>query len=67
MGKDGIEVFAALVNHCGKADDLRPCADDDEKLEFAVVLLVYIAVFRFVVHHFILTINILNFTANLII
>ena len=32
VGENGVEILAALGNDGGQADDLRPCADDDEQL-----------------------------------
>ena len=32
VGQDGVEILPAFGNHRGQADDLRPCAYDDEKL-----------------------------------
>ena len=37
MRQDGVEVGAALVDDRRQPDDFRAGADDDEKLEFAVV------------------------------
>ena len=36
--KDRVKVRAALSNDRREPDDLRPCADDDEQFQFAVVL-----------------------------
>ena len=38
MGKEGIKISAALVDHRRKADDLGSCADDDQQLQLAVFL-----------------------------
>ena len=38
MGKDGVEVFSAFVDHCSKTDDFRSCAYNYQQLQFAVVL-----------------------------
>ena len=38
VGQEGIEILPALGDDRGQADDLRPGAHDDEKLQFAVVL-----------------------------
>lgn len=38
MGKNHIKIFATLVNHSGKADNLGSCADYDEKLKLPVIL-----------------------------
>lgn len=37
MGQNRIEIHSTLVNYGSKADDLRPCSDDDEEFEFAVI------------------------------
>ena len=47
MGQNDVEVLAALVNHCCKTDNLGTCADDDDKLQFAIVLEAHIAVIVF--------------------
>ena len=38
VGQEGIEILPALGDDCGQADNLRASADDDQKLQFAVVL-----------------------------
>lgn len=38
VGQEGVKILPALGDHRGQADDLRPGAHDDEKLQFAVVL-----------------------------
>ena len=48
--EDGIEILAALADDSGEADDLRPRAHDDEQLQLAVVLELYIAVIKFHIH-----------------
>ena len=47
MGEDDVEIAAALVDDCGKADDFGARAHDDAKLEFAVVLPLYIGIVEF--------------------
>ena len=47
MGEDYVEIAAALVDDCGKADDFGARAYDDAKLEFAVVLPLYIGIVEF--------------------
>ena len=38
MGQNGVEIFPALGDHRRQPDDLRPGADNDQKLQFSVVL-----------------------------
>ena len=47
MGQDNIEVLAALVDDCGKADDLRACTHDNAKFQFAILLPMNIAKIKF--------------------
>ena len=47
MGKDAVEVFAAFVDYCCKADDFRACADDYEEFETAVVFELGVAIVCF--------------------
>lgn len=47
MGENDIEVLTALVDDCGKADDLRACANHDDELQFAILLPVYVAIIKF--------------------
>ena len=47
MGEDYVEIAAALVDDCGKADDFGARAHDDAKLELAVVLPLYIGIVEF--------------------
>ena len=47
VGEDYIEIPATLVDDCGKADNLRTCTDDDAKLQFAILLPVYIGIICF--------------------
>ena len=47
MGENHVEVLAALVDNCGKADDLRACAHHDDELQLAVVLPMNIAIIKF--------------------
>ena len=47
VGENHIEVLAALVDDCGKADNLRTCTDDDAKLQFAILLPLYIGIICF--------------------
>ena len=42
MSQNNIEVFTAFIDDCGKADNLRACADNNYQLQFAVVLKFYI-------------------------
>lgn len=44
MGENHIEVLTALVDNCGKADDLGAGADDDAEFEFAVFLPVNVCI-----------------------
>lgn len=37
VGKDGVEVPAALLDHLAQADDLRARADDDQQFKAPVV------------------------------
>ena len=37
VSENDIEILAAFLDHGGQADDLRTCADDDQKFQFAVV------------------------------
>ena len=52
MGQNDVEVFAALVDDCGKTDYLRAGADYDAKFEFAVFLPRNITIieFRLLIH-----------------
>jgi len=36
MGQNRIEILPAFFDHGGKPDDFRPCADDNQKLQFSV-------------------------------
>ena len=47
VSKDYIEVLAALVDDGSKTDDLRACTNNDTKLEFTVLLPLYIGVIKF--------------------
>ena len=47
MGEDDVEIAAALVDDCGKADDFGARAHDDAKLELAVVLPLYVGIVEF--------------------
>ena len=38
MRQNAVEIFPALFDHLGQADDLRPGADDDQELQAAVLL-----------------------------
>ena len=38
MSKDTVEIFPAFVDDCRKADDFRPCADDNKQFQFSVIL-----------------------------
>ena len=37
MSQDRVEVDATLADYGSQTNDLRPCSDDDEEFEFAVV------------------------------
>ena len=47
MGKDDIEVLAALVDDSCKADDFRTCTDNDTELEFTILLPVDVGLVEF--------------------
>ena len=38
VGENHVKIYTSFVNHSGKTDDLRPCANDDQQFQFAVVL-----------------------------
>ena len=46
MGEDYVKILAALVDNCGKADDLGAGADDDAEFEFAVFLPVNVCIIK---------------------
>ena len=47
MGENHVEVLAALVDDCGKADDLRACAHHDDELQLAILLPMNIGIIKF--------------------
>ena len=47
VGENHVEILAALVDDCSKADNLRTCTDDDAKLQFAILLPLYIGIIYF--------------------
>ena len=47
MGENHVEVLTALVDDCGKTDNLGACTDDDAKLQFAILLPLYIGIICF--------------------
>ena len=36
--QQAVKVLTALINHCSKADNLRPCANNNQKLQLSIVL-----------------------------
>ena len=47
VSKNDIEILAAFIDDCGKADDLGTGADDDDQLQLAVVLPLDITIIEF--------------------
>ena len=47
VGENHVEVLAALVDDCGKADDFRACAHHNDELQLAVLLPVNIGIIKF--------------------
>ena len=61
MCKDAVEIFAAFVDYCCKADDFGACADDYQEFEATVVLEGYVAVVCFEFHYFLMILDFRNF------
>ena len=47
VGENHIEVLAALVDDCGKADDFWACTHHDDEFQLAILLPVYVAIIKF--------------------
>lgn len=47
VGKDYVEVLATLVDDGCKTDNLRACTYNDTKLEFTILLPLYVAIIEF--------------------
>ena len=47
VGENHVEVLTALVDDCGKADNLRACAHHNDELQLAILLPMNIAIIKF--------------------